>query len=465
MEFGFTFSADPQKERLVIILDSIQQPIPRVVRPTKLKTDPFYGNVHSMISNRMKVYALVVLTSINVVNYLDRYIISALLPFIKEDLSLTDAQLGLLHTAFITGYVFSAPFLGLLGDRISRKWLAGTCVFLWSLATAVSGKATTYSALRWIRSVVGIGEAGYGPVAPTLISDFYSEGVRSRMLAIYFIGTPLGSAIGLITGGHLGESYGWRTAFLVAAIPGIILAILVLFIKEPKRGSTVNQEHFYSVRATLLKLARTRSYVYNVLGTTALTFATGGLAYWFPTFLSRMRGWEIAQATQLFGATCVVAGVAGTMFGGFIADTWHSRNRRAYFYVSAIGMLLATPLSIISIVVESKAWAFPFVFLTVFFLFFNTGPLNAAIISVVPPRMRATAMALNILFIHLLGDAVSPTLMGGISDISKSLTFGMLAGAAAIPAGGVILLLGARQLAEDQEQLANSVQTPDESDR
>ena len=404
-----------------------------------------------MITNRMKVYALFVLTSMNLVNYLDRYIISALLPFIKSDLTLTDAQLGLLHTAFTVGYLLSSPFLGFLGDRISRKWQVSICVFLWSIATAVSGKATGYGMLRTIRAVVGIGEAGYGPVAPTLISDYYSEGLRSRMLSIYFIGTPLGSAIGIIVGGHLGEHYGWRTAFLVAAVPGILLALMALFIREPTRNYGAVQPR--SLPHTLSRLFHTPSYMYNVIGTTALTFATGGLAYWFPTFLSRVRGWEVTQATQLFGATTVVAGVAGTMFGGFIADFWHSRNRKAYFYVSAIGMLLAAPLAITSILIESKVWAFPFVFLTVFFLFFNTGPLNAAIISVVQPRMRATAMAMNILFIHLLGDAISPVIMGRVSDSTNSLTLGMLVGSAAIPLGGLILLFGARRLAQDEEKL------------
>jgi predicted MFS family arabinose efflux permease len=404
-----------------------------------------------MISNRMKVFTIIILTSINLVNYLDRFIISALLPFIKADLEITDAQIGLLHTSFTIGYLASSPLLGLLGDRMSRKWLASSCVFLWSIATALSGRAGSYASLQAIRAVVGIGEAGYGPVAPTIISDSYSEAVRSRMLSIYFIGTPLGSAIGIILGGTWGQHYGWRTAFLVAAIPGLILAVLALFIKEPPRSSEALRTP--SIRETLGHLFKTPSYVFNVAGTTALTFAVGGLAYWFPSFLSRARGWEVSHATQLFGSTTVVAGIAGTIFGGFLADIWHARNRKAYFLVSAIGMLIATPMAIASILIESRAWSFPFVFLTVFFLFFNTGPLNAAIISVVHPRMRATAMALNILFIHLLGDAISPLLMGKVSDVTDSLTAGMLVGAAAIPVGAAILMLGAKYLRADQEKI------------
>jgi MFS transporter, Spinster family, sphingosine-1-phosphate transporter len=408
-----------------------------------------------MISSRMKVYTLVVLTAINLVNYLDRFIISALLPFIKADLHLTDAQLGLLYTSFTVGYLVSSPILGLLGDRMSRKWLAGSCVFVWSLATALSGKAQTYGTLHTIRAVVGVGEAGYGPVAPTIISDSYSEQVRSRMLSIYFIGTPLGSAIGIILGGNWGQHFGWRTAFLVAAIPGFILAVLALFIREPARSpETVRTP---SILQTWAYLFKTPSYVYNVLGTTALTFAVGGLAYWFPSFLSRVRGWEVTQATQLFGSTTVIAGITGTMFGGFLADSWHRQNRKAYFLVSAIGMLLAAPTAVASILIESKAWAFPFIFLTVFFLFFNTGPLNAAIISVFPARMRATAMAMNILTIHLLGDAISPVLIGKISDLTHSLTIGMLLGCVTIPVGGLILLAGANRLKQDQENIQSAL--------
>jgi predicted MFS family arabinose efflux permease len=404
-----------------------------------------------MITGRMKVYTLVVLTAINLVNYLDRFIISALLPFIKADLHLSDAQLGLLHTSFTIGYLASSPVLGLLGDRMSRKWLASSCVFLWSIATALSGKARTYGILHSIRAVVGIGEAGYGPVAPTLISDSYSEQVRSRMLSIYFIGTPLGSAIGIILGGHWGAHFGWRTAFLVAAIPGFILAILALFIREPPRTAETLQTP--SIAETIKHLFKTPSYIYNVLGTTALTFAVGGLAYWFPSFLSRVRGWDVGQATQLFGSTTVIAGITGTIFGGFLADSWHAVNRKAYFLVSAIGMLLAAPTAVSAILVESKAWAFPFVFLTIFFLFFNTGPLNAAIISVVPPKMRVTAMAINILVIHLLGDAISPLLIGRISDKTESLTIGMLFGCITIPIGALILFAGANRLKMDQERL------------
>jgi len=399
----------------------------------------------------MKVFALVILTSMNLVNYLDRYIISALLPFIKADLHLTDAQLGLLHTTFTFGYLLSSPFLGFLGDRMSRKWLASISVFLWSIATAFSGMANSYPVLRAIRTAVGIGEAGYGPVAPTLISDYYSENVRSRMLSIYYIGTPLGSAIGIIAGGVLGHHFGWRTAFLVAAIPGLALAVLALWIREPERA---NLDDTPSLPVTFRFLAGTRSYVYNLVGTTALTFATGGLAYWFPTFLSRMRGWHITQATQLFGATTVVAGIAGTLFGGFIADLWQKQNQKSYFYISAIGMLLSVPLACASILLESKEWVFAFIFLTEFFLFFNISPLNAAIISVVYPRMRATAMAINILVIHLFGDAISTAIMGEVSDVTGSLTIGIMLGPAAILIGGLVLVAGAKALVNDQQRLS-----------
>jgi predicted MFS family arabinose efflux permease len=384
----------------------------------------------------------------NVVNYLDRFIISALLPFIQADLNLTDAQLGLLHTAFTFSYVLAAPFLGFFGDRTVRKWLASATVFFWSIATALSGLARTYGQLLGIRGMVGIGEAGYGPVAPTIINDYYSENVRSRILSIYFIGTPLGSAIGLMSGGVLGHHFGWRTAFLVAAIPGLILSILALFMKEPPRAA--QQTENPTLAETLSFLKNTRSYRYNLLGTAALTFASGGLAYWFPTFLSRMRGWQITSATQFFGAITVVAGVTGTLFGGFIADLWQNKNRRSYFYVSALGMIMAAPLAVGAILIQDRAWVFPLVFLAEFFLFFNMSPLNAAIISVVHPKMRATAMALNILFIHVLGDAVSTWAIGKVSDMTGSLTIGVLVGPIAILIGGLILLIGAKSLEEDQ---------------
>lgn len=409
-----------------------------------------------MITHRMKVFALVVLTLINMGNYMDRYIISALLPFIQREMGLRDSALGFLHSAFMVSYLVAAPFLGMVGDRMSRKWLAGITVMFWSVATALSGLAGGYWALIGIRSMVGIGEAGYGPVAPTLISDYFSENVRSRMLSVYYIGAPLGSALGLILGGFLGHHYSWRLAFLVAAIPGILLAFLVMAIREPERSS-MPLLNSISLKRSLLRLVRTRSYVFNLVGTAAMTFAAGGLAYWFPTFLWRVRGWQIGQATQFFGAVTVVAGIAGTIIGGFLADLWQKSNRKAYFYVSAIGMLLAVPMSLASIMIRSQVWIFPFVFLTVFFLFFNMSPLNAAIISVVHPRSRATAMALNILFIHLFGDAFSTWAMGRVSDMTHSLKIGLMIGPAAILAGGLILILGAKELTRDQIRLETAL--------
>jgi len=408
-----------------------------------------------MIANRDKAFALVVLTSINLVNYLSRFLLPGLLPFIQTELHLSDAQLGFLHSAFTFIYAFAAPFLGYLGDRMSRKWVASATVFLWSLASAGSGFTHSYRALIATRAWVGIGEAGYGSVAPTMITDLYSENVRSRMLSVYFIGAPLGSALGIISGGFLGHHFGWRTAFLITAIPGIALAVLALMMKEPPRQTPPTGQP--SFRETIALLFRTRSYLINVLATAAVTFATVGLAYWFPTFLFRMRGWKMTQATQLFGAMTVVAGIAGTMFGGFIADLWRKENKRAYFHVAAIGMLLAVPMTIAAIFIHGKIWVSPFVFLSEFFLFFNISPLNSAIMSVVHPRMRATGMAINILLIHLFGDAISTVVIGKISDITDSLTAGLLLGPIMILVGGVILLLGAKQLETDQLELQRAL--------
>jgi predicted MFS family arabinose efflux permease len=276
------------------------------------------------------------------------------------------------------------------------------------------------------------------------------------MLSVYYIGTPLGSALGLMLGGTMGHYFGWRHAFLVAAIPGFLLALLALGMREPPRQAPHLEKS--SLRETIFYLAHTPAYLYNLLGACAMTFATGGLAYWFPTFLSRMRGWHLTTATQFFGAITVVAGIAGTMFGGFLADMWQEKSRRSYFYVSAIGMILAAPLAMASILIQNRIWVFPFVFLSIFFLFFNMSPLNAAIISVVKPRMRATAMAMNILFIHLLGDAVSTWAIGRVSDATESLTLGIMIGPAAILLGGLILITGAPALERDQAKLEKQLE-------
>ena len=405
----------------------------------------------------LRVHAtLLVLTLINLLNYLDRYVISGMLPLVQAEFGRSDAQMGVLSSSFLVVYALASPITGFYGDRLPRKWFVGGGVLVWSAATVWSGLAGSFNELLLARALIGIGEAGYAAVAPGMISDLYDVRRRGRMLSLFYAALPVGSALGFTLGGAIGEHHGWRNAFFVAGVPGLVLGLLALWMREPARGGA--DEHRFgaegvSLAVILGTLARTRSYLVNTAGYTAATFAMGGLAAWWPTFLYRVRGVPLDRAGFLFGATLVVAGFLGTLAGGWLGDRIHARNRGGYFLASGIGLLLATPAGLVAVLGGAPALYWSATFLALFFLFFNTGPLNAAICNVVPPTMRASAIAVNVLAIHMLGDAISPWLIGKVSDASD-LGTGIVLNCGAIALAGLILVAGAGVLRRDMDAIA-----------
>jgi MFS family permease len=242
------------------------------------------------------VLALSVLTLINLINYLDRYVVAAIVPDLKgPEMGLTDAQAGTLMSAFMVVYTLAAPVFGVLGDRGSRTRPIAIGIFLWSLATVLSGFAANYAHLLGARALVGIGEAAYITIAPALLSDCFSRAQRGRVLSIFNMAIPVGAALGYIVGGLVSHHYGWRAAFFVGGAPGLLLALWVLRLPDPPRGSRDEPEaitggtaagpaHLGPV-ATYWSLFRRAPYMLVVLGYAAYTFALGGLAFWMPTFL------------------------------------------------------------------------------------------------------------------------------------------------------------------------------------
>ena len=395
--------------------------------------------------------ALGLLLAINLSNYIDRYILAAVEPDIRAAFFAPNdpnamAMTGTLAPAFLVTYMLSAPALGWLADRFSRWIVVGTCVILWSIATAASGFAATFLALFITRIFVGIGEGGYGPAAPTILADFFSIEKRGRVMAVFCAAIPVGSALGYVLGGLINAELGWRWAFYIVAIPGIILGLICFWQTDPRARSGVREERKRAGKEDYLTLFRNRSFVFNCGAQTAMTFALGGMAFWMPAYLI-FRQQPPALATPVFGGITVVAGLISTLAGGFVADRLQKRFSGAYFLVSGAGMLLAFPLFIATLFLPfPTAWIT--LFLAVFFVFLNTGPSNAALANVAPAKVRATAFALNILIIHALGDAISPPILGyvaGRSDMNVSffvVSFAMLV-------SGVVWLLGMKYLAAD----------------
>ena len=385
---------------------------------------------HTPLTRRTALVGLCVLTLVNLLNYLDRYVISAVLPDLKAaHLGLSDFRLGTLMTGFVLVYMLAAPVFGALGDRRSRTRSIAAGVFLWSIATAFSGFARNYLQLLGARAAVGVGEAAYGTIAPTLLADYFPVTSRGRVFAVFGMAIPVGAALGYIVGGLIDHWYGWRAAFFVAGVPGMLLAAVVLGLPDPPRGLQERTSLVSEPRAPALQARRTLAiyrdllhhapYVLTVLGYAAYTFALGGLAFWMPTFLERARGVPPEQATSAFGAIVVVTGLIGTFAGGWLGDYWLRFSRAAYLWLSGLATLLAVPIAVVALTARVPALYYPAIVIAELLLFVSTGPINSAIVNLVAPAERASAIALSVLTIHLLGDVISPPIIGALSDLGS----------------------------------------------
>jgi len=406
------------------------------------------------ISQAYRRYALALLLAVNLLNYIDRQVLFAVFPLIKDDLRLSDTALGFLGSAFMFSYMLFAPLFGWLGDRWSRTRLAAGGLVVWSLATALAGLAPGYRTLLAARATVGIGEASFGTVSPGLISDFFPKERRGRVLAWFYVAIPVGSALGYLLGGVLGQQYGWHAAFMIVGVPGLLLAIPIALLRTPPRGGddTEVQAPAGNLSAGYAALFRNRSFVLNTLAMAAMTFAIGGLAQWIPSFLYRMHALDVAKGNTLFGATTVLAGILGTLAGGWLGDRWQKRSGRGYLQVSGWGFLIGTPFAAWAILAPGLTGCMSAIFIAEFFLFLNTGPLNTVIINVTAPSVRAMAFAVNIFFIHALGDAVSPSILGWLSD-RWDLRSALLITPAAMLLAGLLCFVCARFVVQDMARV------------
>jgi MFS transporter, Spinster family, sphingosine-1-phosphate transporter len=370
-------------------------------------------------SERYGRYALLLLLAINLLNYTDRQVLYAVFPLIKEDLHITDTALGFLGSAFMVCYMVSAPVLGWFGDRMSRVKLATGGLMVWSIATVGAGLASGYNTLLAARTAVGIGEASFGTVSPGLIADYYPLEKRGRGLSYFYLAIPVGSALSYLLGGIIGQTFGWHAAFLMVGVPGLLLAVPLWRLREPVRGGHDREGGAVTAAAgrDYLSLFTNRSFVTNTLAMAAMTFALGGLAQWMPTFLYREHGLSVVRANTLFGIITVLAGITGTLAGGWLGDYFQKKHGRGYLTVSGWGFIIGSPIMAYALFTHSLAGCVGAVFFAEFFLFLNTGPLNSVIVNVTPPGVRAMAFAVNIFFVHALGDAISPTILGWFSDL------------------------------------------------
>ncbi len=358
--------------------------------------------------------ALIVLTALNLLNYVDRNVLFAVQPLVQDEFHLTNRQIGYLTSAFLGFYMIAAPFVGPLADRYSRKLIIVLGALFWSGLTLLTAVTHTYTELLVRHTLVGVGEATFVTIAPTFVADLFAEKIRGRILGVFYLAIPVGSAAGYLLGGYLAPHHGWRFPFYVAAAPGFVLALAVLFLKEPERGQFDSLKETPE-RGTILGLARNPAFLTSTLGMAAMTFSLGGIQVWMPKFLFSERGYTLEAANLSFGIIIVVDGIVAALAGGWLGDYVLPRMKSSYYLVSAASMLLGVPVMIVALFAKG-AIMIPAIGMAAFFLLLNTAPLNAAVINSVGAHIRATALAVNIFIIHILGDVPSPTMMGWVAD-------------------------------------------------
>lgn len=395
------------------------------------------------------------LTALNFVNYIDRYILPGVQEQVKAEFHVSDAALGSLTFWFFLTYMCSAPLTGWLGDHFPRKPLIVICALLISAINVLTGLVHDFDSLLLRHAVLGIGEASFGIYAPSLLADFYPEKDRNRVLTIFYTAIPVGAALGYLIGELVGARFGWRMPFYVSAVPGFTIAALIfLLMREPSRGALDVQRverRAWPTWALALSLATNAPYLYATLGMAMVTFSLGGISAWMPSFLQRS-GFSPDTVGITLGGLTAGAGLGGTAVGGWLAQRWLRTNRHALYLVSAWSALLTVPFGVVCFF-GPRVTMLPSLGIAMFCIFLGTGPLNAAIVNAVPAAVRATAIAMELFLIHALGDTPSPSLIGMVSDHS-TLATGLGLTLVTMLIASALLFLGAKSPPEHEGKAA-----------
>ena len=433
--------------------------------PNSPEHPPETSQVSDTVS-RYSYYALSVLTLMNFLNYIDRQALPAVAPAMQRELGLTDTELGAMEAALLLSFTILAPLFGRLGDRYSRTRLMATAAVVWSIATGVTAwvdrspvlppalqlhlpffgvlaLSSLALGLCCVRAIVGVGESSYSTITPTLIADYFPLKRRATALGVFQAAIPMGFALGYVLGAVLAHYFGWRLAFMIVGLPGLIVSIFVWKLSEPQRGAHDAPPDKQTTGAgqdrpswwhTTRQIFMTRDWLLSTAGYTALTFVLGAFATWATLMLARDKHMSETGAAVVLGVVSLVAGAAGTFGGGWIADRIVAKRRNGYFLVCAMSSLLGVIPAVIALVTHRLMFFLPAIFFAVVLLFVNNAPFHAILVNSVPPAIRASAMALNIVVIHACGDVISRFGVGKLSD--------SLAGGNATLIAGLAKLLG-----------------------
>ncbi len=420
-------------------------------------------------SRKQAGFAFAVLLTINVLNYADRSVLSAVLPKIQVEFQLSNTELGLLASSFLFIYAIATLPLGIWADRSPRKNIVALCVGLWSIATTFGGLTRNFIQLFFTRSLLGIGEAGYAPASLSLLGDFFPKEQRGRILSYWSVGNLIGTALGLIIGGIIADRLGWRWAFYAVGIPGLITAFLIWRASEPTRGAFDREgdtdagaemshgslgKNFWQVARQIFHI---RTYWVLLAAFVFSFFTIGSAQVWIPTYLVRDFQLTVGVAGAISGGVLAGGSLIGTLLGGWLADMMQRRRPEGRMIVATAAFILGAPLTFLALSIHTLTPFIAVFIAAIVCLSLCLGPLNAVIQDVIAPNMRATAVGLVLLLAHLLGDAASPLVIGALAD-SSSLGYALIITAPpCLFLAGVICLIGLRTVAGDMQGMQESL--------
>lgn len=362
----------------------------------------------STLTRSYQLRVLVILALINFVNFADRTVILPLFPLLRDAFDASDRQLGSLQLWLQLVLALASLPMGLLADRMPRARIIAAGVIFWSLATFLSGLAGTFAILLVARALVGLGEAAYGPAAQSMISSVFSPQSRARAQAFFAAGMLMGGAAGQAIGGVLGQSHGWKPAFFVVGVPGIILGILVFRLKEPPHGPAAEL-------VPIAQLLRIPAFISLIVSGVLITFAGISLLTWGPDFVVRYKGFSLREAGISLGTVGLLSLISGVLAGGWVADRLHKIWRHGRALTVAVAFLLAAPCILWALAAEGKTMVLSAFFVGGFFMSWYHGPVTAVIHDMMPARAHATSVGIYMFITQLVG-AFGPFLVGNISD-------------------------------------------------
>ncbi len=377
-------------------------------------------------------FSVVVLFAINILNFYDRHVPGALVEPMRKEFHLSDTQIGLLGSAFIWIYAIVGVPLGRIADSGSRKKLLAWGVVIWTALTASAGLATTYTVLLFSRVGVGVGEAACAPTATSWLGDLFPADKRSRVLALFMLGVPVGGALGYFFSGTIAQSYGWRTAMVVAAAPALLLVPALLMLHEPLRGAS--EAHPGPLgNASMWNILRIPTFWWIIASGALLNFNAYAFATFLPAFLSRVHGVSLARSGIDTGILYLIGGVAGGTFAGFLGDSIVHRRKDGRMLCASVLALTAIPFACIGILQPAGSLYLAMVFLGLTYASLTTyyGLVYSAIQDIVAPNQRASAMAIYFMAMYMCGASLGPLLTGKLSDVLAHRAAAM-AGAASV---------------------------------